>query len=308
MDSLTRRTFLSGMTASFALAATNNPLFAAPKKSSRVSKIALKLYSIRGYIKEVGLEKALADVREIGYEGVEFAGYYNFKAKELKKMLADNGLEVCGTHVNRSLFSPERYKRTCDFEREYGNTFICCPGGGNNPPNCRNAPPETPSSPEIDDFIKKLVDYYNKAADYCAKEDCRIGLHNHRWEFFVKMTNGTNFWDYFFSHTDKRVLMEQDVGWTTCVGFDPCVQYKKYPHRSFTLHAKENGMGKGVKKFDGILGQPGQPGAKGVDWNRLFKATDADKVAWYVIECERLDKTLNAVRPSFEFLKSKGRV
>ena len=101
--------------------------------------------------------------------------------------------------------------------------------------------------------------------------------------------------------------MEQDVGWTTCAGADPCEQYTKYPGRSPTLHAKENGMGKGVKKFDAILGQPGQPGAKGVEWDRLFKATDKDGVKWYVVECERHAGSLAAVKPSFEFLKSKGR-
>ena len=102
--------------------------------------------------------------------------------------------------------------------------------------------------------------------------------------------------------------MEQDVGWTTCAGEDPCAQFVKYPGRSLTIHAKENGMGKGVKKFDAILGQPGQPGAKGVEWDRLFKATDADKIKWYVVECEKHEDSLMAVKASFEFLKSKGRV
>ena len=101
--------------------------------------------------------------------------------------------------------------------------------------------------------------------------------------------------------------MEQDVGWTTCAGFDPCEQYRKYPNRSFTLHAKENGMGKGVKEFNAILGQPGKPGAKGVEWDRLFPISDADGVKWYVVECERHSDTLDAVKPSIEFLRSKGR-
>ena len=81
----------------------------------------------------------------------------------------------------------------------------------------------------------------------------------------------------------------------------------KYPGRSFTLHAKENGMGKDVKQFDAILGQPGKPGAVGVDWDKLFKATDEDGVEWYVVECERHSDSLFAVTESFKFLTSKGR-
>ena len=198
---------------------------------------------------------------------------------------------------------------------------MICPGGGNIPPGCdwgtgRGGEPCKPSQ-AIDDFTKKLVDLYNKAAEVAKKEGCKIGLHNHTWEHGVKMTNGQSFWDFFFSNTDKAVCMEQDVGWTTCAGDEfpgvtAVAQYKKYPGRSPTLHAKENGMGKGVKKFDAILGKPGcdengKPCATPVPWDELFPVTDADGVKWYVVECEKHEDTFDAIKPSFDFLRSKGR-
>ena len=64
------------------------------------AKIALQLYSIHQYIGKVGFEKALEDVARIGFVGVEFAGYGKHTAAEIKKMLADTGLVVCGTHVS----------------------------------------------------------------------------------------------------------------------------------------------------------------------------------------------------------------
>ena len=302
---MTRRNFIGGLGAGAALAAMPG-CGTAVCRAARPGKVALQLYSIRDYIKKTGLAKALADVKAIGYEGVEFAGYYGFKASELKKMLDDNGLAACGTHVGRWDFAPDKFKATCEFNLGYGNSFICCPAGGNFPPGVSwNDPKAAKPGKEIDDFTKRLCDFYNKAAGNCATMGCRIGLHNHTWEHYVKMTDGSSFWDFFFSHTDKAVLMEQDVGWSTCAGVDPCEQYIKYPHRSFTLHAKENGAAS--RKFDAILGQPGE-GAKGVEWDRLFKATDADGVQWYVVECERHADSLDAVRPSFAFLKSKGRV
>lgn len=100
--------------------------------------------------------------------------------------------------------------------------------------------------------------------------------------------------------------MEQDVGWSTCAGVDPKAQYAKYPHRSPTLHAKENGMGKNVKEFDAILGKPGKPDAVPVDWDGLISTTEKDGVEWYVVECERHGEDLSAVLPSYNFLKSKG--
>ena len=259
------------------------------------AQVAVQLYSIHKYIKgKDGLAKALQEVAKIGYKGVEFAGYYGASADELKKMLADAGLVACGTHVGRAEFGPDKIKATCEFNLAYGNSFICCPGGGNFPGKGEN----------LDDFMKMLVDYYNTAAETAATYGCKIGLHNHKGEFERKLSNGQTYWDYFFSQTADNVCMEQDVGWTTAAGRDPCIQYAKYPHRSPTLHAKENGMGS--KKLDAILGQPGD-GAVGVAWDRLFPVTDADGVKWYVVECERHFDSLMPITESFKFLQSKGR-
>ena len=305
------------------------------------AKIALQLYSIGTYIagkkdkdgKEillgVGLEKALENVAAIGYKGVEFAGYYDFEAKDLRRMLANAGLKACGTHVSNGQygfntkdwsFNADKMKAVCEFNLEYGNNLIICPGGGNIPPGIKwstgQGGSESLPTPEIDEFTKLLADLYNQGAEVAAKFGCRIGLHNHTWEHGVRMMDGTSFWDYFFSNTSENVCMEQDVGWTTCAGdsfpgLNPMDQYKKYPHRSPTLHAKENGMGKGVKQFDAILGKPGcdENGvrcATPVDWDGLIPVTEKDGVEWYVVECEKHFGDLSAVLPSYNFLKAKG--
>ena len=288
---MNRRTFLGSMCA--AGAAATMPGFGACGDCG-TTRVAVQLYSIRKYIDKVGLAQALKDVAKIGYKGVEFAGYYKNDAKTLKKMLDDAGLVACGTHVHRGEFSPEKVKAACEFNLAYGNNLIICPGGGNFPGKKEN----------LDDFMKMLVDYYNTAAETAAKFGCKVGLHNHQGEFERKLSNGQTYWDYFFSNTSENVCMEQDVGWTTAAGCNPCIQYVKYPHRSPTLHAKENGMGS--KKFDAILGQPGE-GATGVAWDSLFKATDADGVTWYVVECERHFDSLMPITESFKFLQSKGR-
>ena len=310
---ISRRNFLGGLGAAGASIALPGCCFnccCAPK-----AKIGLQLYSIRHYIgglkdKEgklvkpgVGLAQALKDVASIGYKGVEFAGYYGNDPNTLKAMLDDAGLVACGTHVGKDAFSPENVKATCEFNLGYGNNVIICPGGGNAPKGFNWS---NPGSAQFDDFFKELTEYYAKAAEDAAAFGCRIGLHNHQWEFQYKMADGRTMWDYFFTNTPKNVVMEQDVGWTTCAGYDPCEEYKKYPGRSPTLHAKENGMGKGVKQFDAILGRPGLPGAKGVEWDRLIPVTEKDGVEWYVVECERHAEDLSAVTPSYAFLKAKG--
>ena len=329
---ISRRNFLEGLGAAGAmgLAGCSDGICrfccCAPK-----GKIALQLYSIRQYIggvtdkagnvlkPGVGLERAFADIAKIGFKAVEFAGYYDFTPAQLKKALADNGLVVCGTHVGNDKYgfdvknwkyNPDVLKKTCEFETAYGNTLVICPGGGNIPPGAswstgRGGEPCTPTK-AIDEFTKRLAEFYNKAAEDAKKMGCKIGLHNHTWEHAIKMTDGTSFWDYFFTNTSNDVCMEQDVGWTTCAGVDPKAQYAKYPGRSPTLHAKENGMGKEVKEFDAILGQPGKPGATPVDWDGLIPAADKGGVEWWVVECERHFEDLSAITPSYAFLKAKG--
>ena len=278
------------------------------------AQVAVQLYSIRKYITTVGLANALRDVATVGYKGIEFAGYYGNDGKALKAMLDDVGLVACGTHVSKDAFGPDKVKETCEFNLAFGNNLIICPGGGNRPAGVK----WDATSGVKDDWWKYLTEYYAKAAEEAAKFGCRIGIHNHSWEFQMKLSDGTTVWDYFFRNTPDTVSMEQDVGWTTAAGYDPCEQYAKYPHRSQNLHAKENGCRYDAAfkriwadKFDAILGQPGvfKDGSTvpGVDWDKLFATTDADGVKWYVVECEKHEDSLRAIDASFKFLKSKGR-
>ena len=319
---ISRRSFLEAL--GFAGVAAVAPGCCSLCSCGPKAKVALQLYSIHRYIGQVGFAKALADVAAIGFSGVEFAGYGKHKPEEIKKMLADNGLAVCGTHVGNNSYgfaidakagkyeyNADTLKKTCEFELAYGNNLIICPGGGNLPPGCGWHMEQPAPSAATDEFIKRLADLYNKAAVDAAKMGCRIGLHNHMWEHAIKTLNGKTYWEYFFDNTSKEVCMEQDVGWSTCAGVDPCAQYAKYPGRSPTLHAKENGMGRNVKKFDAILGKPGMDEngnvvAVGVDWDKLLVASEADGVQWYVVECERHFEDLSAVTPSYKFLKGRG--
>lgn len=57
--------------------------------------IGLQLYSVREDCAK-DLPGTLKAVAKMGYEGVDFAGYYNYPAAELRTMLDDLGLVCCG--------------------------------------------------------------------------------------------------------------------------------------------------------------------------------------------------------------------
>ncbi len=298
---LSKRSFLK-LSGAMALGACL-PTFAAEAPAKVKALMGVQLYSIGAYIRKNGLEKTLVELAQIGFKGVEFQVHFGLKPAEIKRMLGAAGLAAAGSHVPCRDFGPERIKAACEFHLGYGNNLLICAGDGNFP-----RPGE-----DVDEFLKRLVEHYNRGAELAAKYGCRIGLHNHRHEFDLTLKDGTTYWDYFFSHVGEKVCMEQDVGWTTCAGVDPCEQWRKYPHRSITFHAKEdNGWKKGingrnVKKFDGILGRPAQPGGRGVDWDKVAAAADRDGIKWWIIECEKHFNSLDVVRQSFAFLHGKGR-
>jgi sugar phosphate isomerase/epimerase len=60
-------------------------------------KKAIQLYSVRDHIKTgEDMLNVLGRVKEIGYEGVEFAGYFGLSAEVLKKRLDELGLKAVG--------------------------------------------------------------------------------------------------------------------------------------------------------------------------------------------------------------------
>ena len=285
---LTRRAFLQS---SFALAATAGFAGCACPFGGRKTQVALQLYSVRGLMKDKdGFRKTLKAVRDIGYAGVEFAGYGGFTAPELKQMLDDLGLQRAGTHLGLNALLPNEIQKTLDFNLAYGNRYLMVPWA-NAPKDCKDRA----------GYWKKLADDLSAAAETAAKSGSFVGYHNHQHEFRDKIAGVAPF-QILFDRASPRVCMQLDVGHVVSAGEDPVAWFTRYPVRSRTMHAKEV-YGKGGAT--GVLGQPGT--AKGVDWPALYKATDAEKVDWYIVECESNPNTLEHVKASFDFLRAAGR-
>ena len=106
---ISRREFIVGGAAAVGTGA----VFAAA--GAEKTGIAVQLYSIGAYIRKNGLDKALAEVAKIGYKAVEFNTCFGKSAAELKRSLAASGLAVCGAHVHKRDFGPDRIKASCEY-------------------------------------------------------------------------------------------------------------------------------------------------------------------------------------------------
>ena len=88
--------------------------------------IGLQLYAVREECAK-DLAKTLATVAGMGYAGVEFAGYHNRSAAELRKLLDANGLKCCGTHTGLDTLLGDALPRTVEFNQQLGNRYLIVP-------------------------------------------------------------------------------------------------------------------------------------------------------------------------------------
>src|SRR5437879_1661676 len=160
LPTVTRRKFLGAVGAAGAALGLGLP---SPSQAAQSGKIpiGLELYSLREQCK-TDLPGMLAAVAKIGYKGVEFAGYHGRSAKELRKMLDDNGIVACGTHTPYESVLEDKLKETVEFNQTIGNKFLIVPWM------------TAKTKQECLDKAK----LFNELADKVKSEHMRVGYHS----------------------------------------------------------------------------------------------------------------------------------
>jgi len=67
-------------------------------------------------------------VAKMGYQGVEFAGYYGRKAEDLRKILDQNNLKCCGTHTGIDTLKGDALKGPSSSITSWATSFSSFPG------------------------------------------------------------------------------------------------------------------------------------------------------------------------------------
>jgi len=223
--------------------------------------IGLQLYSVRQDCAR-DLPGTLTAVAKMGYVGVEFAGYYNRSAAELRKMLDDLGLNCCGTHTGLNTILGDELPRTVEFNRTLGNKYLIVPG----------LPEERRNSPAAWRETARLM---NEAADRVRPEGMYVGYHNHGVEF--QPMEGQLPWDIFFTAAKPEVVMQIDVGNALHGGGNPIPYVERYPGRALTVHVKEYS----AKDEAALIGEGD------VNWPQFFQLCETvGKTDWYIVEYE----------------------
>lgn len=261
--SISRRRFLKSTAALAAVgAAAPQTLGAEKMKKEKNIPVGVQLWCVRD-LAEKDFPRTIEAIAKMGYEGVEFAGFYKHRAEELRKMLDDNSLKCCGSHTHIEELSPKNLPATVKFNKILGNKNIIVPW----------LDPEQHKTKEA--WIKE-AHHFNELAEKLKPEGMRIGYHGHGPDF--KPINGEMPWDIFFSNTNKDVIMQVDTGNTMSGGGDPIACLKKYPGRTVTIHLKEFS----ATNPKALIGEGD------LDWQQIFSICETTGgTEWYIIEEEK---------------------
>ena len=300
-----RRDFLKNislMTAGGLLAGKASAAMVAPNAEAapmpNASKsFGLQIYSLQQELYN-DLPARLKEVKAMGYEKLELAGYGKGKIgkvdmMEFKKMAEDAGLKIVSSHVNPSVegvpFVREYTKELTPKIMEYWKATAA----DHAKLGCKYLIQPMMPSIENHDDAKLVCDVFNQAADVIKAEGIATGFgyHNHNMEFnrvateeqkaklkgnpfaaFMKV--GDQIYDLMLRDTDpSKVYFEMDVYWTVMGQNDPVEYLQKHADRIKVLHIKDRA----------VFGQSGM-----MNFEMIFKQMYANGIQDYFVELEKM--------------------
>jgi len=182
--------------------------------------LSVQLYSLREAAKEdfVGVIKRVA---EMGYKGVEPAGFFDLSPVEFKKIVEDLGMKVYSAH------SPWARPDSLDEAMEQANMLdlktIVCGYGAND---------------FLDmDTIKKTAETTNMMEEVLSKNGFTLFQHNHDFEF-ARIDGKLKYETYL--ELCPNVKVQMDCFWSTNFGAEDAVEMlKKFSDRTILIHIKD---------------------------------------------------------------------
>ncbi|MFV0343198.1 MAG: sugar phosphate isomerase/epimerase family protein [Anaerocolumna sp.] len=202
-------------------------------------RTGLQLYTIRdAYFNTEGFKEALKQVKELGYEQVEFAGYGDMSAVELKTYLKEIGLKSISCHRGLMDLS-DNLEETIRYNKELGIQYIAC----------AFAPTSTKEE------MEQLIEILSKAKVAIAEAGMELLYHNHSHEF-IPLEDGAIPMDLI----KECVRLELDTFWVFHAGVEPCAYMKENSDKIALVHVKDgsfegvpSALGEGYNNIKGIV-------------------------------------------------------
>jgi sugar phosphate isomerase/epimerase len=261
-----RRALVAG--AASALVAGYAPPPALPRR------IGVQLYTLRSLAAQ-DLPGVLRTVASIGYDEVEFAGYFDTAPRDVKRALNDAGLAAPASHVG-ALAARDEPGRLIDAAAEVGHGTLVVAW----------LPPEERQSM---DQWRAWADVLNRFAVQCRDAGLKFAYHNHDFEFTP--IEGLKPFDTLLQRCERGLVdFELDLYWATLAGEDPSALLAANAARFPLCHVKD--MDRNRRMAD--------VGAGEIDFARIFAR---HRFAHYFVEHDQPADPIASIRASYATMR-----
>jgi sugar phosphate isomerase/epimerase len=236
-------------------------------------KFAVQLYSVRDHINDGNdMLDILGKVKELGFDGVEFAGYFGLSAEQLRARCDELGLTVVGSHLGLDDFREENLEKTLAYGKALGAKYLGVGG----------APHSTYEE------AKSTGDVLGAASVEARKMGMDTYYHNHTEEF-ADLKDGKNAMDII----SEGCLLELDMYWSFCAGINNYDYLNAHKDKIALVHIK-----------DGVNRKPTALGEGENDLKNIVDGVKSIGLEWVILENDDPVPTgLEDITRSYKWLK-----
>ena len=185
-------------------------------------KIGLQLYGVRDEI-EKDMDATLKAVSEMGYECVEFAGYFGKSSEEIRAILDKYNLDAVSVHQSSDDFLNSN-QSAVDFIKALGVRYCVSPWYDR--------------EKLVGNEFPKTVEKFKKVGKFLKDNGIQFLYHNHDFEFTKE--NGEYILDRIYDSVPRDLLKpEIDTCWVHYSGIEPTSYMKKFAGDIDCLHLKD---------------------------------------------------------------------
>ena len=256
-----------------------------PRHGAGPDRIGIQLYTVRSLMAD-DVARTLGALAEIGYQEVEFAGYFGHAPGTLGGWLRDAGLEAPAAHVAMDDLQGDGLDAALEAADALGHRWLVLPW----------LPPEQRTS----DGYRAAAEFLNAAGAAAGRSGVRVAYHNHAFEFEPiggpdADPSGPTGYDLLLERLDPAMVdMEIDFHWSEAGGGDSLALLRDHPGRFPLCHLKDRDAS----------GRMTDVGAGAIDWEAVFALSDRAGLRHYFVEHDQPADPLASAQSSYRFLTS----
>ncbi|MFT3785169.1 MAG: sugar phosphate isomerase/epimerase [Tepidisphaeraceae bacterium] len=253
------------------------------------NQLAAQMYTLREFTKTpADIAKTMQRVRDIGYTAIQRSAFGPVDPKDFRKMLDDNGLACCATHVGLEVMR-DNTQQVIDEHKLWGCELTAIGG-------------YFPKAPEFTlEAWQTFIKGFNAVAEKFKGSGLRIGYHNHSHELAKIPGTDQTAYAMLVEKLTHDVWIEVDTYWIQHGGGDPAWWIDRVAGRLPAVHLKDLGMKTDRTQFMMEVGQGN------LNWDAILAACKRAGTRWYIVEQDTCYRDpFESLKISYEFLASKG--